>query len=713
MYNDFIYFKHINSIYNNIYDIEYFNDIKADHCTYILNNYSSFIDNYSEGSRQALKDLLFSAGFLFDLPYKNNDSAKTFQQATVMTDSVDCSWRSTVRTPDGNTGVRSNDGTTVNTEVIGEHANCFVDNNVKRSNDVFTIYVGLGKHVVLALADSGAVYSSIHPDLVRQLDIPTHGLPYPVYGKGIGGEYLVDRFIYEKITLHDLRFDHHPFKVNKCGASEFVIVLGADFFRKFELVVNPANRSIGRQVGKNSFWELVMDTRSRKCRRKLYNLPVQVNQDINVKMVCEEMYDFKIKLKDIELLQEKICQCDNQVVDELNKVIVFNPTYSDFVNSVLHNHEINVSNRGDVVPNLILNPIITNVQFPKFTVAKHCFSNKSIIYKGTTIGSVTSPLCKVIDADSPIRLNGSLLKPDIDLSNSSFNLNEKSVNFNYTINNSISGSDFMNSTFINGKDRSRVDSTLQSVSNVMDMYDSGIIDELFREEHTNYDLMPPSELDRGGEFEDDELQDEWTREELEEKLIIKTDDPVWKQKFKDLLYNYREVFSKGEYAKGCKLPETKIELLDKTPVYIPQFRVNPSLDKEIETLMNEMIEGGIVKKSNSPWNWPAMFIRKRAGPSTFDKDGNEIKPKAKLRFLLDLRVCNARAKLFHFPLPSVSGLLEQTAGFKVFSGGDLCNGFFQCPIDEASSRIISWTTGTGRYSLKSLTTRLCKFANVI
>ncbi|CAF4354280.1 unnamed protein product, partial [Rotaria magnacalcarata] len=42
-----------------------------------------------------------------------------------------------------------------------------------------------------------------------------------------------------------------------------------------------------------------------------------------------------------------------------------------------------------------------------------------------------------------------------------------------------------------------------------------------------------------------------------------------------------------------------------------------------------------------------------------------------------------------------SGLLEQTAGFKIFSGGDLCNGFFQAPIDEASSRIMSWTTGTG------------------
>ncbi|CAF4938129.1 unnamed protein product, partial [Rotaria socialis] len=249
-----------------------------------------------EGSRQALKDLLFSAGFLFDLPYKNNDTAEFLQHATVMTDSVDCTLKSTIRVPENNTGVRSNDVTTVDT---GE--------------------TGIGKHVVLALADSGAVYSSIHPDLVRQLDIPTHGLPYAVYGKGIGGEYLVDRFIYEKITLHDLRFDHHPFKVNKCGASEFVIVLGADFFRKFELIVNPANRSIGRQVGKNSFWELVMDTRIKKCRRKLYNLPVQVNQDINVKMVREEMYDFKIKLKDIELLQEKVCHCDNEVVDSLNK----------------------------------------------------------------------------------------------------------------------------------------------------------------------------------------------------------------------------------------------------------------------------------------------------------------------------------------------------------------------------------------------------------
>ncbi|CAF2213996.1 unnamed protein product [Rotaria magnacalcarata] len=397
-----------------------------------------------------------------------------------------------------------------------------------------------------------------------------------------------------------------------------------------------------------------------------------------------------------------MCHCDNEVIDNLNKVLVFNPSYDDFSNSVLHNNEINVSNIGDIVPNLILNPLVTNVQFPKFTVTKHCFSNKAILYKGTTIGSVTSPLCKVIDADSPMRLNGSLLCPDIDLNNSSINLNEKSVTLNFTINNNVHCSEIMNSTFIDGKELSKVDSTLQSVSNIMELYDAGLIDDLFKEERSNYDLMPPSELDRGAEFEDDDLKDEWTREELVEKLIIRTEDPVWKKKFEDLLYKYREVFSKGEYAKGCKLPEMKLELVDMTPVYIPQFRVNPSLDKELEALMNEMIEGGIVKKSNSPWNFPAMFIRKRAGPTTTDEAGNIIKPKAKLRFLLDLRVCNSRAKLFHFPLPSVSGLLEQTAGFKIFSGGDLCNGFFQAPIDEASSRIMSWTTGTGRYSLKSL-----------
>ncbi|CAF2147319.1 unnamed protein product, partial [Rotaria magnacalcarata] len=145
-------------------------------------NVNSNANKANEGSRQALKDLLFSADFLFDLPYKNNDTAEFLQHATVMTDSVDCSVGSTVRAPDNNTGVRSSgvmEDKTVNTEEMGEHANCFVDNKNNKSNDIFTIYVGLGKHVVLALADSGAVYSSIHPDLVRQLDIPTHGLPYP------------------------------------------------------------------------------------------------------------------------------------------------------------------------------------------------------------------------------------------------------------------------------------------------------------------------------------------------------------------------------------------------------------------------------------------------------------------------------------------------------------------------------------------------------
>ncbi|CAF2120679.1 unnamed protein product, partial [Rotaria magnacalcarata] len=369
-----------------------------------------------------------------------------------MTDTIKCSSASTVQTEDNNGGVLSNSvrksTSNVETDIAedeGEHKTCLVD-NVSNGNDIFTIYVGVANQVVLALADTGAVYSSIHPDLVKQLSISTHDLPAEVYGKGIGGEYMVNKFVYEKITLHDLRFDDHPFKINKCGTSQFVMVLGADFFRKFELIINPANRSIGRQVAKNSFWELVMDTRIKKCRRKLFNLPVQVDKDINVKIVREEMFDFKIKLKNIELLKEKMCHCDNEVIDNLNKVIVFNPSYDDFSNSVLHNNEINVSNIGDIVPNLILNPLVTNVQFPKFTVTKHCFSNKAILYKGTTIGSVTSPLCKVIDADSPMRLNGSLLCPDIDLNNSSINLNEKSVTLNFTINNNVHCSDIMNST---------------------------------------------------------------------------------------------------------------------------------------------------------------------------------------------------------------------------------------------------------------------------
>ncbi|CAF2013508.1 unnamed protein product, partial [Rotaria magnacalcarata] len=180
------------------------------HCVYILNNFNSLNDNYMVDSREALKDLIFSAGLLFDLPYKSIDSAEHFQHSTVMTDTVKCLSASTVQTDDNNSGVLSNSlrKSTLNVEMDiaedkGEHETCLVD-NLSNSNDIFTIYVGVANQVVLALADTGAVYSSIHPDLVKQLRIPTHDLPTEVYGKGIGGEYMVNKFVYEKITLHDL-----------------------------------------------------------------------------------------------------------------------------------------------------------------------------------------------------------------------------------------------------------------------------------------------------------------------------------------------------------------------------------------------------------------------------------------------------------------------------------------------------------------------------
>ncbi|CAF3771461.1 unnamed protein product, partial [Rotaria socialis] len=354
-----------------------------------------------------------------------------------------------------------------------------VNFDVTDNHDIFTIYVNIGGLTVLALVDSGAVFSSIQPEVVNRLGLETYDVPKGLYGQGIGGKYEIKKCILEKIILHDLKFDYHAFKVNPRNSNKFLMVLGADFFRKYELIINPSTLSIGRQVGPNSYWELFADTRENKCRRRLFNISINIDHDINIREMKEQMHDFKIRLGGIELLTEKQCHCSNVELDSLNKVIFFESKYDDFKNSVTNNYEINVSERGDVVPNLILNPLITNINAPKFTVAKHCFSNRSMIHKGTTIGCVTSPLCKVLDAKYPMRLNGELAVPDIDLNNSSMSINNKTVGVDWSTTKTMENIDILSPTFIDKEEEiARRSEAIQSVANIVELYEAGEMNKL-------------------------------------------------------------------------------------------------------------------------------------------------------------------------------------------------------------------------------------------
>jgi hypothetical protein len=78
-----------------------------------------------------------------------------------------------------------------------------------------------------------------------------------------------------------------------------------------------------------------------------------------------------------------------------------------------------------------------------------------------------------------------------------------------------------------------------------------------------------------------------------------------------------------------------------------------------------------------------------------------IKPH-KTRICLDPRNLNEATKREHFPLPTIEEVTARMPNAKVFSVLDAKSGFWQIPLDEASSLLCMFNTPHGRYKFKRL-----------
>ncbi|CAF4459834.1 unnamed protein product, partial [Rotaria magnacalcarata] len=135
-------------------------------------------------------------------------------------------------------------------------------------------------------------------------------------------------------------------------------------------------------------------------------------------------------------------------------------------------------------------------------------------------------------------------------------------------------------------------------------------------------------------------------------------------------------------------------MLNKTPVYVPQYKLDKSLTEEINLITDEMLANGLIEPSKSQYNSPVMFVRKRP---TYTPEGTLIP--AKLRLILDLRQVNIHSKIFNWPIPSVDSILQQLSGFKTFISSDLINGYYQTIVHPDSRKVLAFTLPTGKYQL--------------
>ena len=137
-----------------------------------------------------------------------------------------------------------------------------------------------------------------------------------------------------------------------------------------------------------------------------------------------------------------------------------------------------------------------------------------------------------------------------------------------------------------------------------------------------------------------------------------------------LLLEFHHIFSLEPNEIGCTdTMEHVIELMKDEP-FKERFRhIAPPLVDEVHQHIQEMLDGGAIRPSQSPWCNAVVLVRK--------KDGS-------LQFCIDFRHLNAQTKKDAYPLPHMQETMESMVGARNFLCMDLKSGFWQVKMAEES-----------------------------
>ena len=146
-----------------------------------------------------------------------------------------------------------------------------------------------------------------------------------------------------------------------------------------------------------------------------------------------------------------------------------------------------------------------------------------------------------------------------------------------------------------------------------------------------------------------------------------------------MLRKWKDVFSLNDLDIGCTdKAKHHIKLTDDEPFKERHRRIPPSMIEEVRQHLQEMLDLGVIKRSQSPYASNVVLVRK--------KDQS-------LRFCIDLRRLNAKTVRDAYALPRIEETLDALRGAKWFSTLDLKSSYWQVEIAEEDKCKTAFTVG--------------------